>query len=513
MDIGTYFERASRRLGRRLMTEPQQLAWVRASQRAHWLVVATVCVGAFMGQFDASVVSAALPRLADDFHATVGAVEWVALVYSVVLVASIVTIGHISDAAGRKLLYLGGFLVFTAGSALCGAAPTLTVLIAARALQALGAAMLQANSVALIFEAMPKPLLGRGLGWQSLAQALGLALGPALGGALLSFVGWRWLFWVNLPAGAIGLGLGWLLLPASGSRTRPDLNDGTGAALLALATALPLIYLSLAGRYGYGNAALTSALVAGLLFAGWFVVHEHRSDTPLIHLSMFRNPALAVGLGSGLVSYTALFGAISGVSYYLAGTHVAAWVAGAQLGVLPAALGITAPIVGRRVRHGGGTRRLTMAGSILTGVGLLELALWHGRPGLLTGLAVAGVGQGLFTPANNAGVIRAAPDGRSGLISGVLNMTRSMGTALGVALASLLYATGAGAGRGSAHTADINAGQGLTAALAVLGALALLTGVLLPLLPAGQRRRRRRRGRRGRRGRRRSHRRARKAPV
>ena len=89
-----------------------------------------------------------------------------------------------------------------------------------------------------------------------------------------------------------------------------------------------------------------------------------------------------------------------------------------------------------------------MAGSILTGVGLLELALWHGRPGLLTGLAAAGVGQGLFTPANNAGVIRAAPDGRSGLISGVLNMTRSMGTALGVALASLLYATGAGAGRG-----------------------------------------------------------------
>ena len=168
---------------RLLLTEPRRPAAIRESPRAHWYVVGTVCVGAFMGQLDASIVTLALPRLGRDLHASVGAVEWVALAYLLVLVATVATVGRIADAVGRKLLYVYGFGVFTAGSVLCGLAPTLAVLIAARVLQAVGAAMLQANSVALIAEAMPRPLLGRGIGVQGTAQALGLALGPVVGGS------------------------------------------------------------------------------------------------------------------------------------------------------------------------------------------------------------------------------------------------------------------------------------------------------------------------------------------
>jgi MFS family permease len=188
---------------------------VRESPHAHWYVVGAVCIGAFMGQLDASIVRLALPGIGRDFHASGGAVEWVALAYLLVLVATVAAVGRIADAVGRKLLYVYGFGVFTAGSVLCSLAPPLPVLIAARVLQAIGAAMLQANSVAPIAEAMPASLLGRGIGVQGGAQALGLALGPAVGGLLLAIGGWRLILLVNLPAGAIGLALGWFCCRAA----------------------------------------------------------------------------------------------------------------------------------------------------------------------------------------------------------------------------------------------------------------------------------------------------------
>jgi EmrB/QacA subfamily drug resistance transporter len=460
-----------------LLTEPRRPARVRESPRAHWYVVGTVCVGAFMGQLDASIVTLALPRLEQDLHASVGAVEWVALAYLLVLVATVATVGRFADAVGRKLLYVYGFGVFTTGSVLCGLAPALPVLIAARVLQAVGAAMLQANSVALISEAMPGALLGRAIGVQGTAQALGLALGPVVGGALLALGGWRLIFLVNLPAGAIGLALGWFLLPRSRSRRQAARADQLGAVLLALGAAGPLVYLSLATRAGYADPRLLVALAAGLLAAIGFVRREHRIATPLIELSIFRRPVLSVGLSSGLVSYLVLFGTLVVVPYFLSIEHVAFALVGLQLSVLPVAIGIAAPIAGR-VLNRVGDRPLTGGGLILAAGGLLEIALWHGTAGLLAGLAVAGLGLGAFIPANSATVMSASPPGHAGVVSGVLNMTRSMGTALGVALGSALYATAAGAsGARTLHTAAV----GLTVALTVLGCVALATGLALLL--------------------------------
>ena len=431
-----------------------------------------------MGQLDASIVTLALPRLGQDLHASVGAVEWVALSYLLVLVATVATVGRIADAVGRKLLYVYGFGVFTAGSVLCGLAPTLAVLIAARALQAVGAAMLQANSVALIAEAMPRPLLGRGIGVQGTAQALGLALGPVVGGALLALGGWRLIFLVNLPAGLIGLSLGWFLLPRSRSRRVSGGSDQLGALLLALGAAGPLVYLSLSGRAGYRDPPLVSALVVGVLAAVGFVRCERRVDAPLIDLSMLRRPALLVGLSSGFVSYLVLFGTLFVVPYYLAAKHVDFGLVGLQLSVLPVAIGIAAPIAGRLLNRVG-DRPLTGGGMILAGVGLLEIALWHCTTGLLTGLALTGLGLGAFTPANNATIMAASPPGHAGVVSGVLNMTRGMGTAVGVALASAIYIAATGA-NGTQASRDA-AAHGFTAALALLGAVALSCGVSLLL--------------------------------
>ena len=168
-----------------------------------------------MGQFDASIVTVALPTLQRTFHSTVGAVTWVGLSYLLVLVATVVAVGRLADMWGRKLLYVYGFAIFIIGSTLCALAPDLGWLIGFRALQAIGAALLQANSVAIILLAVPKPSLGRAIGIQGAAQAIGLALGPTTGGFLLAAGGWRLIFFVNVPFGLVGMIAGVLLIPRS----------------------------------------------------------------------------------------------------------------------------------------------------------------------------------------------------------------------------------------------------------------------------------------------------------
>jgi MFS family permease len=399
----------------------------------------------------------------------------VALSYLLVLVATVAIIGRVADAVGRKLLYVYGFGVFTAGSVLCGLAPTLSVLIGARVLQAVGAAMLQANSVALIAEAMPPRLLGRGIGVQGTAQALGLALGPVIGGALLALGGWRLIFLVNLPAGAVGLVLGWFLLPRSRSRRVIGHGDRLGAALLALAAVGPLLYLSLAGQEGYASPVLLTALAVGAAAAVGFVRRELSVRDPLIELSLLRRPALSIGLSSGLVSYLVLFGTLFTVPYYLVTVHVGPALVGLQLAALPVALGIAALTTGRSLDRVG-ARALTAGGLLLTAGGLTAIAVWHGTIGLVVGLAVAGVGLGTFTPANNATIMSASPKGYAGMVSGVLNMTRGFGTALGVALASAIYVAASGASSAGPATA-------LIVALSTLGLIALAVGLSLLLAP------------------------------
>src|SRR5579875_758407 len=196
-------------------------------------VVGVVSIGAFMGQLDASIVTLALPTLETAFHQSVGAVSWVAVAYLLTLAALVTVFGRLADIYGRKLLYTLGFVVFIAGSALSGLAPSLIFLIAARVVQAVGAAMLQANSVAIITAATPRGRLGRSIGIQGAAQALGLSVGPAVGGLLISTLGWRWVFYINVPAGILGAVLGWLYLPAGGVKKEPEPFDWKGAVLFA----------------------------------------------------------------------------------------------------------------------------------------------------------------------------------------------------------------------------------------------------------------------------------------
>ena len=204
-----------------------------------------------MGQLDASIVTVALPTLQRTFHASVGAVTWVGLSYLLVLVATVTAVGRFADMWGRKLLYIYGFAIFVIGSALCGLAPSLGVLIAFRVLQAIGAAMLQANSVAIIVLAVPRASLGKAIGIQGAAQAVGLALGPSVGGLLLAAGGWRLIFMVNVPFGVLGVIAGLLLIPRSlhlGDRVP---FDWKGLSLFFPAIVAVLSAISFGNSYGW----------------------------------------------------------------------------------------------------------------------------------------------------------------------------------------------------------------------------------------------------------------------
>ena len=433
--------------------EPAPLRSVARLDSYPWLVVGTVCIGAFMGQVDASIAQLVLPEVEHEFHASIGAAAWVSIAYLLVAAAMLPVFGRLADMFGRKLLYCGGFVVFVTGSALCGLAPSLDTLVAARVVQALGAGLLQANAIAIIVAAAAEARRGRALGLQSAAQAVGLSAGPALGGFLIAALGWRWVFWINLPVGLLGAALAFLVLPRTERRpgtTTPGASmpsaatlDLAGAVLLVPSLALLMFALNEAGDAGFLSPLLIGPLLVGLLLLIGFVRREQRTISPLIDLGLFRNAVFVAGNVAGLLSYATLFGAFFVLPFVLEQAYGdSSFTAGLRLTVIPAALGLVAPLSGALYDRLG-ARFLTVSGMVAALAGLLALsfALDAGRLTLATAaLALFGIGQGLFTAPNNSAIMASAAAGQSGQAGGVLFVMRSLGMSLGISLASVILA-------------------------------------------------------------------------
>jgi MFS family permease len=298
--------------------------------------------------------------------------------------------------------------------------------------------MLQANSVALIRTTVRGDSLGHAIGLQGAAQAIGLAIGPAVGGLLVSIGGWRWVFYVNVPVGVLGVALGVLLLPRTRVRAPLARFDAWGFATLLPASGSLLLALSLLGRDGLSAIVVGLLVVSALLWLA-FGLSERRPGVPLVDLRLLRSRVVATGLSSGLLAYLVLFGVLFVIPLHLQSRFAESpGMAGLTLAALPFALGLAAPI-GSRL----GPAATVVAGPALAGLACAIIAVWPDNRGLLVGmLALAGVGLGLFTPANNATVAGAGAAENAGMVSGVLNMTRGIGTSLGVAVAGASYELG-----------------------------------------------------------------------
>ena len=276
---------------RSILREPPRPTVIRENPRAPWLAVSVVCFGAFMGQLDASIVAITFPAMQREFSAPVAAVQWVSLSYLLGLIAMLAPAGRLGDAVGRKLVYTYGFVAFTVASAACGLAPSLGVLVTLRLVQAVGAAMLQANSVALVTTSAPKARMRFALGVQAGAQAVGLALGPTLGGLLTATAGWRAVYWVNVPVGIAAVVAGRYLLPRTRQFSPPGRFDWPGTALLVTSTSALLLALSAVSGLSL-PAWLTGSLgVLAVAAAVAFVRREARTGHPLIPVRLLRSPA------------------------------------------------------------------------------------------------------------------------------------------------------------------------------------------------------------------------------
>ncbi|MFB9713139.1 DHA2 family efflux MFS transporter permease subunit [Arthrobacter methylotrophus] len=461
----------------KLWREPARPDWIRRRPGAPWLVVATVCIGAFMGQLDASIVTLAVPAIRTDMNASLAQVEWVALIYLLVLVGSISAVGRLADMVGRKLLYTYGFALFTLASLGCALAPDITWLLVARAVQAVGAAMLQANSVALIRTSMPAGKLGKAIGLQGAAQAIGLAMGPSVGGLLIGLGGWRWVFFVNIPAGVIGLLLGWFLLPRTHVKAPRARLDWLGLVALMPAVGALLLALSEAARLGFGNSVALGLLGASLVLFAFFVMRERRARHPLVDLSLFKSGSFSRGVATGLLGYLVLFGVLFVTPLHLESEYsLPPAQAGLLLTVLPVALGLVAPVAGLLADRFGARLPASAGMGLVTAA--LAVLVFSPRDLWVTAAALAamGLGLGLFTPANNASVAAAGHDHQAGMVSGVLNMTRGVGTSLGVALGAVAYSLANAMGN-SGGAAPLP-GLGFRMAVALFAVLSAVAAVL-----------------------------------
>lgn len=461
----------------RLLAEPPRPDRIRESRWAPWLAVGTVCVGAFMGQLDVSIVTVALPTISRHLHTGLGSVEWVVLAYVVVLVGAVAVVGRLADSAGRKLLYTYGFLVFAAASAGCALSPSLPVLVVFRVIEGVGAAMLQANSVALIRDVAPPGRLGAAVGLQGTAQAVGLAAGPSVGGVLIAAGGWPLIFLVNVPIGVLGVVLAWLLLPRSRNLRPAARIDIPGAALLAGAAASVLAALSLAVVPGVPAGAVALLGAGALGFGTAAVLRQRRHPGAVVDSVLLHERAFVMGSVSGLLAYAALFGTLLVVPFFLeSGLGIDPRGSGLRLTALPVVLAALAPLGGRLAdRHG--PRLPTAAGMALAAAGLALFAVVGGEGSLIVALVMVGAGLGLYIPANNAGLVAAAPPGHAGSASGLLNLMRGLGTALGVAVAALVYGLVAGTAASTAVSSS-HAGDGARATAAAVALVAAAAGLV-----------------------------------
>jgi EmrB/QacA subfamily drug resistance transporter len=441
--------------------------------------LASLSLAMLLSSLGTSIANVGLPTLAQAFHAAFGQVQWVVLAYLLAITSLIVGAGRLGDVIGRRRVLQIGIGLFTLGALLCGLAPTLACLIAARALQGLGAAMMLAMSMALVADTVPKETTARAMGWLGTMSAIGTALGPTLGGAVIALAGWRWIFLLNLPLGLLALLLVQRCLPQVKTENRTENQAGPqkidragfdlpGTLLLAATLGAYALAMTLGhGHFGMLNLALLLAAGVGL---GLFVLAERRARSPLIRLSLLRDAALAGGLAmSTLVSTVMMATLVVGPFYLARGFGLAAAQVGLVLSLGPLAAALAGVPAGRITTRFGtqGVTVLALGAMAAACLALAVMPLSFGLAAYIGPIVIVTIGYALFQTANNTAVMANVAAQQRGLTSGMLNLSRNLGLISGASLMGAVFALATGT-VGSERAEAVASGARLTFALAAL---------------------------------------------
>lgn len=449
----------------------------RQARAVPW-ALASLSLSMLMPSLDTSIANAALPALAAAFGASFQQVQWIVLTYLLAITTLIVGAGRLGDAIGRRRLMLAGIILFTAASLLCGVAPTLWMLLVARAIQGAGAAIMMALAVAIVGDAVPKERTGRAMGLLGTMSAAGTTLGPSIGGLLITWLGWGAIFLVNVPVGVLTAVLAYRYLPLDSRRSRTArlAFDHAGTAILALTLASYALAMTLGrGHFGPLNVGLLMVTGCGV---GLFVWVEARAVSPLIDVAMFREGAVGPGLAmSGLVSTVMMATLVVGPFYLARALELSAVTVGVVLSAGPLVAAATGVPAGRIVdRLGAG--RVTIFGLVGMTCGASALSMVPatlGVIGYVAPIVVTTAGYALFQAANNTGIMTAVGPHQRGVVAGVLNLSRNLGLITGASVMGAMFALGAAsADVTTARPEAVAAGMHFTFAIAAALTVAAL---------------------------------------
>ncbi len=417
-------------------TQPTEL-----SPAARRLILINVCLGQFIAAVDARSVNVALPTLSTQFAATMEVIQWIPLSYQLTVIGLVLSLGRLGDMVGRKKIYNLGFIIFMAGSALCGLSSGIAPLVSFRVVEAIGGAMILANGRAIVSAVFGAGSRGKALGITSMAFHLGYIVGPSLGGVLIDRLGWRWIFFVNLPVALGGAVMAWKVLQENVEAKGVYSIDLAGTATLLLSVVCLVLGLNRAAPHGL-DGWTAGLFFLSALFLGLFIFSEQKIDDPLLDLGLFRRRLFAAGILSLAlisVSQTATFFLLP---FYLQGI----------LSFSPTEVGVTviaysvvivfmAPI-GGALSDRFGSRRLCTLGCACTFVSILlmaRLGLASSRLAVMIPLMGMGLGWSLFASPNLSALFSSVTPDRFGAVGGVTVTAANTANAVGTALASMLF--------------------------------------------------------------------------
>jgi len=408
-----------------------------------WLVFCSVAIGTFMATLDGSIVNVALPTISEQFSVDLPVLQWVVSAYLLTISSLLPTLGRLADMYGRSKIFSYGFLVFITGSLCCGLSSSVGVLVASRIIQAVGAAMMMANSMAIVTDTFPPQMRGRALGTMGSVVAAGSITGPSLGGILISRYGWPAIFFVNLPIGMIGFVVGMLILPKDKGQ-RKELFDIIGAVLFALGMICLLLGLSLTDTFGWGSYQVILLLIAALGLLAYFVRWELCFPFPMIDLSLFQNRIFAAGNGAGLISFVAIFSVNILMPFYLQQIlQLEPHFVGLMMTPFPVAMAVFAPVSGW-LSDKMGPAALTVAGMLLGALNIFSMTLLTSSTSIgsvAVRLAVMGLAMSLFQSPNNSAVLGSVPKAKLGVSGGIVATVRNIGMVLGIALSVSIFSS------------------------------------------------------------------------
>ena len=415
-----------------------------AEENKKWWTLAAVAFGLFMIMLDNTVVNVALPSIAADLHISISELEWIVSGYALVFAALLITGGKLADMFGRRRIFIIGLAIFSLASLACGLAPNAGFLIGARGVQGVGAALMSPATLSIITATFPPRQRGQAIGIWAGVSALALAIGPLVGGLIVDNIGWNWIFFVNVPIGALGIVVSQLVIKESRDTSHEQSIDLPGLLTSGLALFALSYGLIEGNRHGWASGEILGLFAAAAVLLAAFIVLESRQRLPMLDLSLFKIPSFVGANTVALLVSLGMFGVFFFISLYVQNIlGYSPTKAGAVFLPMTVLIIFIAPVAGKLSDRFGG-RWLMGGGMTLLGISLLfyqRAGLHSGFWTLLPSMVLGGIGMAMTMSPMTSVAMGSVPTDKAGVGSGVLNSFRQIGGALGIAVMGAIIAS------------------------------------------------------------------------